>query len=309
MGSRPGQAGRRPLTRSLEPLAGESLAGYLLRISCRLRISPLHLARLTGCTSDSSAVIRRLLLLDLDVQCFALATQLSSSEAGSLTLASWADRYPPIKRSRTGPGWPAALDDWLFNAGPRYCPGCLAGDGSPIQQQYGGPWKKYWHLPIAFACPQHHRFLREGCPQPHPASPDARRLIAFPSRSAMHPAQCRRPRQPGKGTGRHRGSCGTRFDQPGDDDLLRPGPGILDARQGMLALLSPQHPAEDAVRAFTGLRVITALLCASWPLGQDLTDCDWARYLASRSRVTWAAPTLWALYLAPLGTLLGRLVR
>jgi TniQ len=270
MGSHPGQASPRPLTRSLEPLADESLAGYLLRLSCRLRISPLQLARLTGCSSDSSAAIGRHLLLDLDVQPFAQATRLTADEASSLTLISWADRYPPIARSRTGQGTPAVLDDWLFSTRSRYCPDCLAGDDSPVQQQFGGPWKKAWLLPIAFACPQHRRFLREGCPQPHPASPGAP-LIAFPSGGALHPAQCRMPQQPGK-TGRHRLSCGTRLDQPGDDDLLLPSPGTLDAQQGLLAQLGQQHPAGDAARAFTDLRVITALLCLSWPLGQDLVD-------------------------------------
>ncbi len=262
---------QRPLTRSLEPLAGESLTGYLLRLSFRLRVSPLQLARLTRCASDNSAVISRHLLLTLDAQRFARATRLSASEASSLTLARWADRYPPIARSRTGPGPPLILDDWLLATSPRYCPDCLAGDGSSVQQQYGGPWKMTWHLPIAFACPQHHRFLREGCPRPHPASPGAPQLIAFPAAGALHPAQCRMPLQPGRAD-RNRPSCGTRLDQAGENDLLRPSADTLNAQQGLLARLSPQCPAEDAARAFTDLRVITALLCLSWPLGQDLMD-------------------------------------
>jgi len=63
-----GRHGLRPLARSLVPLAGESLAGYLLRLSCRLGISPLELARLTGCADGSSPAISRHLLLTLDVQ-------------------------------------------------------------------------------------------------------------------------------------------------------------------------------------------------------------------------------------------------
>ena len=61
-----------------------------------------------------------------------------------------------------------------------------------------------------------------------------------------------------------------RLDQPGEDRLPRPSQGILDAQQALHAMLSPQHPAEDATRTFTDLRVISALLCRSWPLGQDL---------------------------------------
>jgi TniQ len=261
----------RPLTRSLEPLDGESLAGYLLRLSCRLRLSPLRLAHLTGCASGTTGTITRRRMLDLDVPQFAQATRLSSDEASSLTIASWAERYPPITRSRTGQGPPVILDNWLFTVTPRFCPDCLAGDGSPIQQQYGGPWKKTWQLPVAFACPLHHRFLREACPVPHPGRTGIGTLIAFPGAVALHPAQCRAPREP-QIKARTRPACGNRLDQPGGDDHGRPGPGTLDAQQRLLALLSPQHPAEDAFRTFTDLRLIGALVCMSWPLGRDLMD-------------------------------------
>ena len=278
-----GRHGLRPLARSLVPLAGESLAGYLLRLSCRLGISPLELARLTGCADGSSPAISRRLLLTLDVQRFAQATRLSAGEASSLTLASWADRYPPVARSRTGPGPPLIFDDWLLAASSRYCPGCLAGDGTPIQQQYGGPWKMAWHLPVAFACPRHRRFLREGCPRPHPSGPGAAQLIDHPGMGPLHPAQCRMPLQAGR-AGRHRASCGTRLDQASEDDLPRPSADTLNAQQGILDRLSRQYPAGDAACAFTDLRMITALLCLSWPLGQDLMDPSLAAAVSEHVR-------------------------
>jgi hypothetical protein len=271
MGDAASKGKPRPLTRSLEPLTGESLAGYLLRLSCRLRITPLQLARLTGCASGTSTIISRRLLLDLDLDNFARATRLTTDEAAALTLVPWADRYPPIARSRSGTSWPTSFDDWLFNNSLRYCPGCLAGDGSPIQQRYGGPWKKIWHLPIAFACPEHHLFLHEGCPQPHPPDPGAWRLIAHTSGSSLHPAQCRRPEHPGK-TGRHRPSCGTRLDLPASQQRLRPDANTLATQQRLLNLFDPGCPAKDAVQSFTDIRVATALLCKSWPLGQNLID-------------------------------------
>ena len=154
---------------------------------------------------------------------------------------------------------------------PRFCPDCLAGDGSPVQQQYGGPWKKTWQLPVSFACPKHNRFLRQACPQQHPAGPAIGMLIGFPAAAALHPAQCRLPRQPGN-RAPNRPSCGTRLDQ-GDDRLPAPSPAVLRAQQRILALLDPaEHRARDASWAFTDLRVASALLCMSWPLGRDLVD-------------------------------------
>jgi hypothetical protein len=266
-------ASLQPLARSLEPLQEESLGGYLLRLSCRLRISPIELARLTGCADEGRhARISRSLMLDLDARRFAPVARLSEAEAGSLALASWADRYPPVARSLARRDAPRGTHDgWLFSMGQRYCPDCLAGDGTPVQQAYGGPWKKHWHLPVAFACPRHRRFLREGCPQSHPGGANPWRLIAFPSACAEHPAECRLSLQPGK-TGRHRPYCGTRLDQPADDDPHRPSADVLAAQERLLALLGPQHSVASAASMFTDLRVLVALVCLSWPLARDLMD-------------------------------------
>jgi TniQ len=84
----------RPLPRSLDPLPGESLNGYLLRLYRRLRVSPLHLARITGCTGGRQSFIGRRPLFDLDVARFARAARLTGGEAAALTAASWTGRYP-----------------------------------------------------------------------------------------------------------------------------------------------------------------------------------------------------------------------
>ncbi|MEV6867703.1 TniQ family protein [Streptosporangium subroseum] len=264
----------RPLARSLDPLAGESLGGYLLRLAYRLHLTPIRLAHLTGCaTGPTTTRISRRLLLGLDINGFAQATRLTRNEALALTLIPWADRYPPIARSQSGAGRSASTDDWLFNNSPRYCPQCLAGDGSPIQQQYGGPWKKIWHLPIAFICPDHRVFLQHGCLSGHPLERDISRLITQTADSTLHPAQCRQPRPDYPAArGRKGPSCGARLDQPWDPGPFRPSLSTLETQQRLLDLLDPCHPAKDAVRNFADLRVITALLCASWPLGRDLID-------------------------------------
>src|SRR6266702_2832878 len=94
----------RPLPRSLDPLAGESLAGYVLRLAHRLDRAPGRIAVLTGLgrgpiqAGRSMAVpVGRLLHLDAaTVAAFAHATRLSAQEVAGLCLDSMRDRYPPL---------------------------------------------------------------------------------------------------------------------------------------------------------------------------------------------------------------------
>lgn len=265
-----------PLPRSLDPLPGESLKGFLLRLSYRLHVAPLELARLVGCTSGRKTKrIGYQFLFDLDVARLAQVTRLTAAEAESLTAVSWASRYPPISRSLARPRWPVNRDAWLVRPGQRYCPDCLAGDDSPAQQQYGGPWKKHWLLPISFACPVHQRFLREECPREHLhlSETSARDLIETAGESTLHPAQCRRRAVRGSPT-RERGiACGARMDEAGPEGkLVNPGQRVLNAQRRLLGILDGPQPADEAARAFTDIRLITVLLHASWPLGQDLMD-------------------------------------
>lgn len=260
-----------PLPRSLDPIPGESLGGYLLRLSWRLRISPAELARVTGCARGRQVYLAPSLLLTFDARRFAHAARLSVEEASALGIASWEGRYPPIAASRTGPEARIVLDGWLLSSILRYCPDCLAGDGGPVQREYGGQWKTIWHLPFSFACVRHRRFLRQGCPGPHSGDRPRWQLISYPSASGLHPLQCRLPLKPGK-TGRYRSSCGIRLDQVGEDDRPRPSPEALNLQERLLALLSLRHPAEEAAHTFADLRLISTFLCRSWPLGEDFVD-------------------------------------
>jgi hypothetical protein len=281
----------RPLPRSLDPLAGESLGGYLLRLAYRLRLSPIRLAHLTGCTKGPTTTqLGRRLLLDVEVDLFAKATRLTSDEAASLTLIPWADRYPPIARSQHGTANRPWVDDWLFNDIPRSCPRCLAGDGSTIQQQYGGAWKKVWHLPIAFACPDHGVILDHGCPRNHPP-PVSPQLVTQIADCTLHPAQCRLP-QPGQSGSRGRTAppCGTRLDRPADIGSARPGTAALKTQRRLLDLFDPHCPAERAARFFTDVRVVTGLLCASWPFGEDLIEPRMLPSVAGHVRWLGAGP-------------------
>jgi hypothetical protein len=108
----------RSLGRSLDPLPGEALNGFLLRLSFRLRLSPARLARLAGIAAPYGYGLPRRLLLDVDVGSLAAFARLSMPEASALTLLPWADRYPPAARSLRTAGQQPQADDWLFAPEP-----------------------------------------------------------------------------------------------------------------------------------------------------------------------------------------------
>ncbi|MDP4512116.1 TniQ family protein [Nonomuraea turcica] len=277
----------RPLTRSLDPLDGESLYGFLLRLAYRLRVGPRHLAHLAGCTFAGENVGRRH-LLDLDMEVFARVTRLTADEAADLTLIPWKDRYPPIARSLpTMATRRPKPDDWLFTLTPRHCPQCLAGDGTPIQQRYGGPWKRSWLLPIVFACPDHQVFLQQGCPASHPRQRHLGHLILRSREPTLHPTQCRvsLAERPGSNPpGAKPKICGVRLDQSPDDIPPRPGASELQSQQRLLDLLGPDRPPEKAARFFTDVRMLASLICVSWPLGRDLFDTAMAPAITEHVR-------------------------
>lgn len=264
-----------PLPCSLDPLPDESLSGFLLRLAHRLEVSPIRLARLTGSIRRrTDSVLGRRLLLDLDISRFAEATRLTEDEATELTLLPWQSRYPPITRALASPDPRATREDWLFNDFPRYCPECLAGDGSPVQQRYGGAWKRIWHLPIAFACPTHKVFLRHGCQQVHELQRTLSHLIAQAADSTLHPGQCRFPialegQNAASRKGRRGPSCGARLDQA-DNTVPVPSSNVLKTQHQLLGLLTPSHTAEGSASHFTDLRVLTAFLCSVWPASRNM---------------------------------------
>jgi hypothetical protein len=155
-------AGLRPFGLGLDPLEGESLAGFVLRLAHRLHVSPHELARQTGLTEQDRLGRARAslstLLSPAEVSRFALTTRLHPREVRAMTLEPFASRYPPAARSiddvRAGRVYSMHTDGWLFPTTARYCPRCLAGDGSDIQNAHGGPWQIHWRLPVFFACPR-----------------------------------------------------------------------------------------------------------------------------------------------------------
>jgi hypothetical protein len=159
-----------PDTRSLDPLPEESLRGYVLRLSYRLEISPSQLAVLTGLMPAVKRLglpahlphqipSRRLAFFEdaSALGAFAESTRLTRQEAENLQMVSFAAlRLPDRGDGPLGDHRRFAFETpWVFTAASRWCPQCLAGDGSSLQAELGGPWRKHWHLPVAFICPEH----------------------------------------------------------------------------------------------------------------------------------------------------------
>ncbi|MEU1440839.1 TniQ family protein [Streptomyces mirabilis] len=277
-----------PLPRSLEPLSGESLVSYLLRLGHRLGLSPLHLSRAAGWIRQGTPNhFPGSLLLDLpkpQAEAFARLTGQTAREVSALTLAQWRDRYPPIARSLSEPGRLMRPDAWVYVGSPRFCPSCLAGDGTAAQQLHGGPWLKLWHLPIVFVCTEHRRYLEAECPycgQPHDAQGP---LVQRANDHTLHPAQCRwtvaaqTPR-------RKSFACAGRLDDRTAPACDRPQPtaDILRFQKSLRGRLKSPTRAMEASEYFTDLRLATALISTTWPHSRDLLDAKTAERIDSNS--------------------------
>jgi hypothetical protein len=251
-----------------------------------LDITPLHLLWRTGLGTENRSYvpIKHLLMLEArQLASFTAATGLSPAEADALTLQPFTDRYPPLTQALVRAG-SADRPRSIFPAGllatrSRYCPLCLAGDGSPIQSRYGGPWKRRWRLGISFACPEHNVFLGHLCPTCHrPALsgyPDsALFLLPASGKHGIHAVACRNSLSGSQA--RH--VCKQRLDQVDPPDLQL-SPLLAALQQRLLDRLEPTHPAEQASRWFADLHVASAVVRATWPAAISLVPSELQRAL------------------------------
>lgn len=282
----------RPLPRSLDPLPDESLPGYLLRLAHRLDLTPARVVARTVFAPDRPLPACRTsheLMVTLDPHTrreFARATQLSEYEVDQLCLHSLAARYPipkarPTANSCGRYGSQAQqIRWWLFTSGTRYCPECLTGDGSMIQDAYGGPWRRSWRLPVVFACIRHRRLLHHLCPQcarpAHGAPFTGGRLplLAGIRLRGLHPAQCRwtSPERADNAVP----DCAARLDH--NAKPLTVPTDALSIQERLLGFLhttgTPQattggEPTQP-LNYFTGLRLLTHLIHTNWLLARDI---------------------------------------
>jgi len=136
------------LPRSLDPIPGESLRGFILRLSIRLGIAPSLLMERLGLRGTGRALRRVQFDLGDDLPGFAVAARLAESEAAKLTVAG------VHGRTHTVHSFP-----WLSLVTSRVCPECLR--GTPDAP---GTWLLAWTLPWTFACLRHQRLLVDTCP-------------------------------------------------------------------------------------------------------------------------------------------------
>ncbi|MCB5906036.1 TniQ family protein [Streptomyces pinistramenti] len=271
------------MPRSLIPLPGESVAGFILRLSHRLRVAPSNVTWRTGLTphrfGSGFSPIRHLLMMEpTEASAFAHAARMSAADAERLTLLPYLRRCPPVSGAlRRQPDGPprarSVFPSWLLIGSTRYCPACLRGDGSVIQARHGGAWQLLWHLPVVFACLEHQVLLQDSCPAcRHPASrhPEGRlKLVPSPTAAELHPVQCRNS---GLSANIGRTFCGHRLDDSSSLTETRLSSELAVLQQKILDWLSPDTPAQTAFHNFADLLVMASIVNATWPHGAAATD-------------------------------------
>ncbi|MFC8793073.1 TniQ family protein [Streptomyces cinereoruber] len=276
----------------------ESIHGYLLRLAHRFGAAPLEIAVRTGLVVSGRGRngIPVRLLHDLDEQrlgAFARATSLTHGEARGLLTASLGERYGPLNARllaefRT-PARMAHNNRWILTKATRYCPRCLSGDGTEIEQRHGGPWRRSWRLPPVFACLRHQRPLLYGCLRCGQDINAARggSLIARASEAGLHPARCRAT-LPGT-----RAVCGAGL-ASGEADRRPHAPSTVAALlrlqhyfDGLLDLDGPREVGSfgwliPAAQYFVDLRAVSALIFMTWPRARKLADAEALAALVDR---------------------------
>ncbi len=278
----------RQLPRGLAPLADETLPGYILRLAHRLGTAPGDIAARTGLSERPAGLLPLGFLHEVGpatTQVFAQVTRLTPQEVAGLGLAALSSRYGPLDLSHTSAKVTRSVinnNPWAYFRSTRYCPHCLAGDGSEIQRLHGGSWQRLWRLPVVFACPKHHCFLQNRCPacdQLVQFTARTRSLIPRPGDASLRPAQCRAIA--GSSRSDRVPACGYSL-----DSTLPNTASPLDdrSRSALLCLQSRFHALLTAAdietthsigmsvstsQYFMDLRTLMALIFVSWPAGRS----------------------------------------
>lgn len=278
------------MARSLDPLEGEALSGYLLRLAHRLGVDPLSLyvrTGLTGSRPEGTKITRvspalGFSLDDVSLDAFSRTTRLSREEVTRLLVAPLGVRYGPLsteysksqadERSRF-------VSPWVLSDRTQYCPDCLAGErSSQIEQAHGGAWLRIWRLSAVFACLRHGRFLWQRCPHcGEQVQGEAKNLIARPRDGELHPTQCRGS-APVETLRAARPACGANLAKTDQlQDFLptasRSREAVFATQERLVSFLAsdgPEHVSSvgwlvPTAQYFTDLRTVATLILMTWP--------------------------------------------
>lgn len=236
------------------------MAGFILRLSHRLYVAPSKVTWRTGLTSyrvaTGTSPVRHLLMMEPpEAAAFAHATRMSTTAAEQLNLLPYLRRYPPVAEALTRqPGDPPRarnlFPSWLLVGSTRYCPACLKGDGSKIQDDTVAPGNcsgtctsssPAWSTG---SCSRTRARLPAPCPEPTPRGPYQARSVTNGNRTppASMPQQHHRRenilRSP------------TRRQQQPHPGLPQPRVGRLAAQDPRLA--QPGHSCPDRLPQVCG---------------------------------------------------------
>ncbi|MEW1914194.1 TniQ family protein [Kitasatospora sp. NPDC085895] len=278
------------MARCLVPLPDESLPGFALRLGHRLHLPPGHilwrLGLLGAQTTATIAPSGRLFFIDpVRRERLARIIGTTAQTVDQLTLHPLARRFPPAAHAVSWPRGPGELPKprqiappWILSSFSRYCPHCLAGDGSAVQERHGGPWRRRWRLATSFACVRHRVLLKHECPGCHQPSGLAANgsgpghhllLIGNPGLEGLHPAACRNTQ-----AGQRAVTCGYRLDKPADAPLGTLPQNLAELQFRLDRLLDDETAPEDAFATFADLQTITAVVLATWPATADMVPFE-----------------------------------
>ncbi|QDN93773.1 hypothetical protein FNV61_09125 [Streptomyces sp. RLB3-6] len=271
--------------------------------------SPARIAALCGLSRHQHRLPAEFLIAlpAESIEVLEVAASLRGGEADALTLSTMAASYAPLATVRLGGSrnMASARRTWAFTLSSRFCPNCLAGDGSAIQNAYGGPWRLRWHIPVSFACTAHSRLLEYGCPQcgGHPNRPsntERQGLITQRTIGGLHPAQCRHHLASGPiGASVRTPLCAARLDQTAfvaerpDSDLVM----MLALQRRIDRHLTPTKHSratnDDCSKSeqhfIADLIAAAQLIRLSWPDSARLAPSSAVADLISRHVAAWTA--------------------
>lgn len=244
------------------PGAEESLESYIERCARQHGSSPAGIARLAGIDTSRTSLTSRLLLPPADERlALAAALHLEPHGVDRMTIRRFASALSlPPDDGQVELNLFAARH-WLFIAGSRYCPRCVAETGQ---------WHLDWRLPLNTRCHRHAIRLQDECPGcggwPRSGGSSTTSARSFHV-DQHHPNICYQPEPVNsRATGRAARPCGADLTDltPTPEPLTEADALLHSARNGHATRLLGQSTAPG--EAFTSWRETVTL--SAWLTNQ-----------------------------------------